>query len=135
MSVYCTLYSEADAEIRLELERRWGVLDYLFSQCGGDHSDFLNREWEELAPEAHRIGAADAAAIATWLEATSDADFMDAFDPKAMAAAEVYGGDQLDQLGPLLESYRSQLVNDISQMRQFMIGIRQSGDNVIRVLA
>ena len=119
----------------MELGRDWGLLDYLF-RVDPSHSDtvtgFLTNDFEELAPEAHLIGASPLSEIASWLSQISNRIFFEAFDPKAMLDAEVYDAELAAQ-NP--DEYRLKLEAKIDAVRSFVTKAADDHQAIVRVIA
>jgi hypothetical protein len=138
MSLYCTLHLEAKgafADAILELERDWGLIDYLLradSLPDEQIKGFLTNDYEALAPEVHRIGTSEIAQIAEWLSQASSANLIDAFDPQAMARVGVYDAD-LVLRSPL--EYRQRLEAKIDLLRSFLEQAVTERRPIVRVTA
>ena len=135
MSLHCSFYSETDGECPVRVDRRWDMLNFLFTI--GMRSDegipaFVTCDWEEISGEAHRIPADKVAEIADFLETRPEASVLENFDPSAMFKAKVYDADLLN---PHADEYRAELSSDICALRAFFRSARDKGETVVRVIA
>lgn len=135
MSLYCTFYSETDGDRFVRVDRRWDMLNFLFTiGMRGDEGipAFVTCDWEEIAEEAHRIPADKVAEIADFLETRSEASVLENFDQSAMFETKVYDADLLNTRA---DEYRAELTSDICALRAFFRTACDKGETVVRVIA